>query len=125
LFLQGVQEDIKTLQQNVNNINGLQEQLLNEADTNFANRTQSDVKILNEKWSKLVMLAQEQNSRLKVALQYSQDMHEQIKVITDWLEPIKEDLAHKDYAVNNSNDLHVKNKKFMVCTKIDETKNKR
>ncbi|XP_069136952.1 dystrophin-like isoform X1 [Argopecten irradians] len=108
----GVLEDIKTLQQNINSIRELHKQLLDNIDPQFGDKMSTDVKTLNDKWNQTVSLAEKQNSRLKVALSSSQDIHERIKVITDWLEPMKDDLSNKDYAVNNANDLLVKTKKF-------------
>lgn len=114
--LQGVQEDIKTLQQNVNNINDLCKQLLVEAEPNFGERLLKEVNNLNEKWAQTVKLAMEQNKRLKMALKTSESVFNAIKELTGWLEPIKDDISNKDYSVGNSNELSVKRKKFKVST---------
>ncbi|XP_063403799.1 dystrophin-like isoform X1 [Mytilus trossulus] len=110
----GVQEDIKTLQQNVNNINDLCKQLLVEAEPNFGERLVTEINSLNEKWAQTVKLAQEQNTRLKMALKTSESVYNRIKELNEWLEPIKEDISNKDYSVENPNDLNVKNKKFKI-----------
>lgn len=98
----------------MNNINDLHKQLAAEAEPCFGSKLTSDVTELNARWNKVVMLAQEQNTRLKVALKRSEEVHSRIKILTEWLDPIKDDLAHKDYAVTNPNDLLVKTKKFKV-----------
>uniref|UniRef100_A0A8W8JFQ6 Dystrophin n=1 Tax=Magallana gigas TaxID=29159 RepID=A0A8W8JFQ6_MAGGI len=108
----GVKDDIGTLQQNVNNIQDLCNQLTEDADPKFGQKTTQEVMSLQEKWNKVVTMAGEQNSRLKGALEASQKMYERIKDMTEWLEPIKEDLSNKDYAVESLNDLQVKSKKF-------------
>jgi flagellar hook-associated protein FlgK len=109
-----VKEDITTLQQNVNNIKGLCEQLTEDAESSFTQKMTQEVTSLNTKWSEVVTLAEEQNARLKEALERSRQMYDRIKDMTDWLEPIKEDLSNKDYAVESLNDLQVKSKKFKV-----------
>lgn len=109
-----MKDDIGTLQQNVNNIQDLCNQLTEDADPKFGQKTTQEVMSLQEKWNKVVTMAGEQNSRLKGALEASQKMYERIKDMTEWLEPIKEDLSNKDYAVESLNDLQVKSKKFKV-----------
>lgn len=111
---QGVKDDIGTLQQNVNNIQDLCNQLTEDADPKFGQKITQEVTSLQEKWNKVVTMAGEQNSRLKGALEASQKIYERIKDMTEWLEPIKEDLSNKDYAVDSLNDLQVKSKKFKV-----------
>lgn len=109
-----MKDDIGTLQQNVNNIQDLCNQLKEDADPKFSQKMTQEVTSLQEKWNKVVTMAGEQNSRLKGALEASQKMYERIKDMTEWLEPIKEDLSNKDYAVESLNDLQVKSKKFKV-----------
>lgn len=118
-ILQAVQEDIKTLQENVNNINELCKQLLVEAEPNFGERLLTEVNSLNEKWAQTVKLAQEQNKRLIMALKSSESMYNRIKELTEWLEPIKDDISNKDYSVENPSDLAIKNKKFKVSMFVE------
>lgn len=118
-ILQAVQEDIKTLQENVNNINELCKQLLVEAEPNFGERLLTEVNSLNEKWAQTVKLAQEQNKRLIMALKSSESMYNRIKELTQWLEPIKDDISNKDYSVENPSDLAIKNKKFKVSMFVE------
>ncbi|KAK3089530.1 hypothetical protein FSP39_004327 [Pinctada imbricata] len=108
----GVKDDIKTLQKNVDNVNSLSEKLTENAEPQFAKTLATEVSTLNKKWDNVVTLAEEQNKRLKDALKSSEEIYERMKAITDWLEPIKEDLVNKDYAVDSPNDLSVKCKKF-------------
>lgn len=113
---QGVQEDIKTLQQNVNNIGDLCKQLSESADQSFIQNIQTEVEVLNDKWSQVVSLAQEQNERLKKAAQSSQDVYDKIAETTEWLDPIKIDLSNKDYSIDDPEDLLSKTKKFQVSS---------
>lgn len=89
-----------------------------EAEPNFGERLVTEINSLNEKWAQTVKLAQEQNTRLKMALKTSESVYNRIKELNEWLEPIKEDISNKDYSVENPNDLNVKNKKFKVSIYI-------
>ncbi|XP_041352153.1 dystrophin-like isoform X2 [Gigantopelta aegis] len=108
----GVLDDIKTLKQNVSSINALSTALATEGDPSLRESIAAEVKSLNEKWERVVVLAEEQNQRLTQLLNKSRKVYDQIDVLIRWLEAIKEDLSHKDYSVENTNDLLVKNKKF-------------
>ena len=109
-----MKDDISTLQQNVNNIQDLCRQLTEEGDPEFTRNMTQEVTTLQEKWNKVVDLAGQQNCRLRDALESSQRMYDRIRLMTDWLEPIKDDLSNKNYAVESLNDLQVKSKKFKV-----------
>ena len=65
---QGVQDDIKTLQKNVDNVNKLSETLTENAEPQFAKTMATQVATLNTKWDKVVSLSEEQNRRLKVTI---------------------------------------------------------
>lgn len=69
--MQALQDDVETLQPNVNNIESTSQKLLNNADPNFAAELQSQVEILIGKWKKVVEAAKDQNARLKDALEKS------------------------------------------------------
>jgi len=46
-------------------------------------------------------------------------MYNRIKELTEWLEPIKDDISNKDYSVENPSDLAIKNKKFKVSMFVE------
>ncbi|XP_067674722.1 dystrophin-like isoform X3 [Haliotis asinina] len=113
----GVLDDIKTLRQNVTNISTLSKSLSAEGDDKFQESLDKEVVSLNSKWERVVQMAEEQNERLKKLLGDSQGVYDKIDNITKWLEPLKVNLANKDYSVENANDLLVKNKKFKSLKK--------
>jgi hypothetical protein len=90
-----------------------------EAEPNFGECLLTEVNSLNEKWAQTVKLAQEQNKRLIMALKSSESMYNRIKELTEWLEPIKDDISNKDYSVENPSDLAIKNKKFKVSMFVE------
>jgi hypothetical protein len=69
--MQALQDDVETLQPNVNNIESTLQKLLNNADPHFAEELQLQVEILIGKWKKVVEGAKEQNIHLKDALEKS------------------------------------------------------
>jgi hypothetical protein len=69
--VQALQDDVETLQPNVNNIESTSLKLLSNADPNFAEELRLQVDILIGKWRRVVVGAKEQNVRLKDALEKS------------------------------------------------------
>ncbi|XP_070191463.1 dystrophin-like isoform X2 [Littorina saxatilis] len=114
---QGVQEDIKTLQTNVKSINSIAKTFMEDADPDYKEQLKEEVAALNERWEQVVSLAQEQDERLNGRLSSSKDIYDQIDNVMEWLTGLKQDLANKDYSVDNPNDLQVKVKKFKSLKK--------
>jgi Spectrin repeat. len=69
--VQALQDDVETLQPNVNNIESTSQKLLSNADPNFAEELRLQVDILIGKWREVVLGAKKQNVRLKDALEKS------------------------------------------------------
>ena len=69
---QGVQEDIATLQVNVENINEISKLFLDEAEPEHRDKVAEEVADLNTKWQHVLNLSREQNARLREALEKSQ-----------------------------------------------------
>ena len=111
---QGVQDDIKTLQKNMDSINHLYRGLSLHIEPTFGKKLSEEVQELNTNWDKVLTLAEQQHARLKGSLDSSEEIYNKIGRIINWLGPIKDDLSNKDYAVESLNDLLVKNKKFKV-----------
>lgn len=69
--MQALQDDVETLQPNVDNIEITSEKLLSNADPKFAEELRLKVETLIGKWKKVVEGAKKQNVRLKDALEKS------------------------------------------------------
>jgi hypothetical protein len=69
--VQALQDDVETLQPNVNNRESASQKLLSNADPNFAEELRLQVDILIGKWRKVVLGSKKQNVRLKDALEKS------------------------------------------------------
>ncbi|XP_052810329.1 dystrophin-like isoform X2 [Mya arenaria] len=108
----GVQNDILTLQKNMDQINHLYRGLSINIDSAFEAKLSQEVEEVNTNWNKVLMLAEQQRQRLKGSLDSSQEVYREINKIIAWLEPLKEEISNKDYSVESLNDLQVKYKKF-------------
>ena len=117
----GVQDDIKTLQKNMDNINHLYRKLSMNIEPNFRGKLSQEVQDLNSNWGKVLTLAEQQHTRLKGTLDSSEEIYNDIREIIKWLEPLKEDISNKDYSIDSLNDLLVKNKKFKVGIWLSST----
>ena len=111
---QGVQDDIKTLQKNMDSINHIYRGLSLHIEPTFGKKLSDEVQELNTNWNKVLTLAEQQHARLKGSLDSSEEIFNKMERIINWLGPINDDLSNKDYAVDSLNDLLVKNKKFKV-----------
>jgi hypothetical protein len=69
--MQALQDDVETLQPNVDNIESTSQKLVNNADPKFAEELRLQVEVLIGKWRKVVEGAKVQNVRLKDALEKS------------------------------------------------------
>ncbi|XP_055889039.1 dystrophin-like isoform X6 [Biomphalaria glabrata] len=108
----GVEEDIKTLQTNIKNVNTMWKNFASDADAAYKSQVEKQVNDLNSRWEKLVDLAAKQNQRLADTLGKSQTIYDRIEALNMWLTETKDSLTNKDYSVVNANDLLVKTKKF-------------
>ncbi|WAR08800.1 DMD-like protein, partial [Mya arenaria] len=101
----GVQNDILTLQKNMDQINHLYRGLSINIDSAFEAKLSQEVEEVNTNWNKVLMLAEQQRQRLKGSLDSSQEVYREINKIIAWLEPLKEEISNKDYSVESLNDL--------------------
>ncbi|XP_012946043.2 dystrophin [Aplysia californica] len=118
----GVQDDVKTLQTNVKSVNALWKNVLSDAEPKFKSEVEEEVKEMNERWEKLVHLAEKQNLRLEASLKKGRTIYDRIEALNMWLTELKDDLANKDYSVENPNDLQVKARKFKTLKSDLEVK---
>jgi len=114
----GVQNDIQTLQKNMDQINHLYRAVTVNIEPKFGSKLSEEVEELNTNWNKVLILAEQQHDRLKGSLDSTEEVYRKIRKIITWLEPIKEEISNKDYSVESLNDLQVKTKKFRVSTDV-------
>uniref|UniRef100_A0A2C9KMX3 Dystrophin n=1 Tax=Biomphalaria glabrata TaxID=6526 RepID=A0A2C9KMX3_BIOGL len=123
----GVEEDIKTLQTNIKNVNTMWKNFASDADAAYKSQVEKQVNDLNSRWEKLVDLAAKQNQRLADTLRKSQTIYDRIEALNMWLTETKDSLTNKDYSVVNANDLQnlkaeIEGKKTEVNEVSDEAK---
>ncbi len=64
--LQGVLEDINTLQGNVDQLNDIVKVLMENCDNDFKDHLKKQTDELNQTWKKVTEMAKSQNKKLKV-----------------------------------------------------------
>ena len=114
--LQGVQEDIRTLQPNLDNINDIMASLFSNCDENYANELRPEVKKLNERWSRVRAMAAEQNSKLHGAMTDTQGFRRRMAELNHWMDTINRDHLAREYTVHTYEELTDLNEKFQVTT---------
>ncbi|XP_067142933.1 dystrophin isoform X3 [Centruroides vittatus] len=117
-----LQEDIKTLQPNLDSINSSGKELLKNAETEFGTKLRKQLSELNCNWEKIVKLAHEKNQTLQDALNRSQNILIRIKEFSDWVINAEKEL-HQDSVVKTSIELQQKVKKLQNFKEKLETKN--
>ncbi|XP_021932648.1 dystrophin-like [Zootermopsis nevadensis] len=115
-----LQDDIETLQPNVNNIESTSQKLLNNADPNFAAELQLQVEILVGKWKKVVEGAKEQNICLKDALERSKMVIEQVEEFTSWLCKLETEVPDTSSVTSSAELFQLKGKYQTLKDKVDK-----
>ncbi|XP_076057389.1 dystrophin-like, partial [Oratosquilla oratoria] len=85
-----LQDDISTLETNVNNIKTTSGHIIQETnDEELRNEVSQQVKDLSDRWDVVLDLARRQNKSLKDALAKSQKVHEDISKLNMWLDKLE------------------------------------
>ncbi|XP_069180920.1 LOW QUALITY PROTEIN: dystrophin [Procambarus clarkii] len=84
-----LQDDVATLQTNVNNITTTGKQLIDEGDSELKNIVESQLEELTSRWDLVTELARAQNKSLKEALARSQKVHDGIDKLNEWLDELE------------------------------------
>uniref|UniRef100_T1IRG4 Protein detached n=1 Tax=Strigamia maritima TaxID=126957 RepID=T1IRG4_STRMM len=116
-----LQEDIVTLEPNLDNINSTAQLLLEKADIDFAYGLRNQLNILTEKWLLVVKLAKEQNTSLQEALNKSNHLVSGINQLMEWLNQL-EDETPSNLDVNSSSELAQQTKQYQVLKEQIDTK---
>ncbi|XP_076373889.1 LOW QUALITY PROTEIN: dystrophin-like [Tachypleus tridentatus] len=114
-----LQDDIKTIQPNVDNINSTGRELLQNAEVSFSNRLKDRLSQLNEKWNTVLRLAQSKNTSLEEALKKSQTAVSGISEFEKWLVSVESEMP-SDESITTSVELQTRTKKFqLIKDKLD------
>ncbi|KAK8748067.1 hypothetical protein OTU49_016299, partial [Cherax quadricarinatus] len=84
-----LQDDVATLQTNVDNITAAGKQLTEEGDAELKNIVENQLEELTKRWDLVTELARAQNKSLKEALARSQKVHEGIDKLNVWLDELE------------------------------------
>ncbi|PSN29971.1 hypothetical protein C0J52_24408 [Blattella germanica] len=102
-----LQDDIETLQPNVNNIESTSQKLLNNADPTFSEELRSEVGILMEKWKIVVKGAKEQN------------VNEGVEEFTSWLCKLETEVPTSTSITSSAELFQMKGKYQILKDKVD------
>ncbi|XP_013413171.1 dystrophin isoform X2 [Lingula anatina] len=108
----GVQEDIKTLQSTVDSIHELSEELINAASEEYAAVLQEEIGTLDQRWENVVQQSKEQNEQLQSALEKSQEVLKNIESLNEWCDSVTEKELSSDFVCETHTDLFTATKKF-------------
>ncbi|XP_069695333.1 dystrophin, isoforms A/C/F/G/H isoform X7 [Periplaneta americana] len=115
-----LQDDVETLQPNVNNIETTSQKLLSNADPNFAEKLRSQVEILIAKWKRIVESAKEQNVRLNDALEKSKKVIEGVDEFTSWLCKLEGEVPSSASVTSSAELFQLKGKYQILKDKVDK-----
>ncbi|XP_074662175.1 dystrophin-like [Tubulanus polymorphus] len=114
----GVQEDIVQLQKNVDNIKELMSELVSSGNKQFIEQLDEDVSQLYSQWEEVVSLAKKQNHKLRMALEKTEMLQQEICALDKWLDSFLQIQLSKEYVVEDSHDLGI-NSKAMKKLKVE------
>ena len=113
--MQGVQEDIATLQGNVDNINEISKLLTDDgAAPDFCDKMQTELADLNGKWAHVLDLSSEQNRRLREALEKSHVFLESIGEMEEFVADVQANHLGREYTVHSQAELDELHDRFRV-----------
>ena len=115
---QGVLDDIKTLEDNVNSISDITTDLLRASDKDFAEKLRGEVDSLTRRWADISQLARDQKQRLIEAQKRTQALWDSVKEQEIWMEKVKREHLAREYTVHSDqelNDLVARFKVLEVC----------
>ncbi|XP_033609096.1 dystrophin, isoforms A/C/F/G/H isoform X6 [Cryptotermes secundus] len=115
-----LQDDVETLQPNVDNIESTSQKLLNNADPKFAEELRLQVETLVGKWKKVVEGAKDQNVRLKDALEKSRTVIEGVEEFTSWLCKLETEVPSSVSVTSSAELFQLKGKYQILKDKVDK-----
>ena len=88
-----LQDDIETLQPNVDNINDAGETLMGRCEVAFRGQLEAEMAKVNSGWKETVSTAKKQNSKLAKALETSMEVTSMVKEINTFLDQLEGELV--------------------------------
>jgi len=120
----GVQDDIQTLEPNLDNIHDIAKHVASESEPTFAEELQDQVDSINKRWTHVLELASTQNENLKQALERSQKFITSIEDVQRWIVDTKQKCLTEEYVVSNREELDRRRDEMKELKNLISTKEK-
>lgn len=117
-LFQGIEEDIKTLSQNLTNINNTSQNLIEGAGVgDFSSRLTKEVTNLNAKFQEVTKLSLVHSTQLKDSVDQIQKVLERVRELERWADDVIEKNAD-DFSICSSEDISQKQTKIKVSKSL-------
>ncbi|GAB6025091.1 hypothetical protein CHUAL_010524 [Chamberlinius hualienensis] len=108
-----LQDDIKTLQPNVNNINETAKQLLEQSEESFAYKLNLELNDLNDKWQRILQEVKSQYQTLQSQLSKIRDVVKRVDQFVEWLNSLDQETPDT-FTVESPSELNLEVKKYKL-----------
>ncbi|CAG2064518.1 unnamed protein product, partial [Timema podura] len=114
-----LQDDVKTLQQNVVKLDVTAQKLLENAEPKFANELKTRLDTLTGEWKKVVQDSRSQNAKLKDALDKTKKVLEGVQEFTSWLCKMETEIPTSVDVTSSAELFQLKAKYQLIKDKVD------
>nr|CAD7448133.1 unnamed protein product [Timema bartmani] len=114
-----LQDDVKTLQQNVVKLDVTAQKLLENAEPKFANELKTRLDTLTSEWKKVVQDSRSQNAKLKDALDKTKKVLEGVQEFTSWLCKMETEIPTSVDVTSSAELFQLKAKYQLIKDKVD------
>jgi len=123
--MQGVKEDVQTLQQNLDNIDEITELILLNAEKVITAKITTEVDDLKKRWAGIIQVSNDQHECLEVAMERTQKLLSQMDELSRWMKMQNEEHVEQEHAVHSQAELEQLDDAFKVrmlwCQCLGET----
>nr|CAD7573370.1 unnamed protein product [Timema californicum] len=116
---QALQDDVKTLQQNVVKLDVTAQKLLENAEPKFADELKTRLDTLTGEWKKVVQDSRSQNAKLKDALDKTKKVLEGVQEFTSWLCKMETEIPTSVDVTSSAELFQLKAKYQLIKDKVD------
>nr|CAD7404046.1 unnamed protein product [Timema cristinae] len=114
-----LQDDVKTLQQNVVKLDVTAQKLLENAEPKFADELKTRLDTLTGEWKKVVQDSRSQNAKLKDALDKTKKVLEGVQEFTSWLCKMETEIPTSVDVTSSAELFQLKAKYQLIKDKVD------
>jgi len=116
--VQGVQDDICTMQPTVDGIVSVAAVLRSHANPLFAERLQADVEAMSKRWTAVIDASRQHTARLTVAVDQTRAAFDQVAALEAWLDDVTRAHLTREYTVHSDLELQQFTNNFQACNRL-------